>query len=217
MEILISVLGSVLGTYILSIIGFLRKWLPFRFVATITDVGVVKIFKNQAKATPFIIKDLGNSKFIRVLTMKGETFSNPNADENPFYNIICTKNIEQKYLVSSINNPYLKKRSEELADLENMESCVQLSIKNFFSIQKKHSKKNFQIRLHEEIVRFRIILLEDFLYLSFQEVGKAGKNTSMLKIKSGTSIYANFSSLFDDLWERYINKEVNETTIKSLS
>ena len=216
MELVISILGSIIGTYVLSIIGFLRKWFPFRFVTTITDIGVVKIFKNQESATPSVIKDLEKSKFIRVLTMKGETFSNPKADENPFYNIIRTKNIEQKYLVSSIDNPYLKKRSKEHADLENMESSVLLSIKNFYSIRKKHSENNFQIRLHEEIVRFRIIILEDYLYLSFQEVGKAGKNTSMLKIRNGNPMYANFSSLFDDLWERYKDKEVNETTIKLL-
>ena len=216
MEILFSVIGSVIATFVLSVIGFLRKWVPFRFFAPVTDVGVEKIFKNQKSATPSIIKDLEKSKFIRVLAMKGETFSSPNEDENPFYDIIRTKNIEQKYLVSSINNPYLEKRGKELGDLENMESCVNLSVRNFLSIQKKHSDENFKIRLHKEVVRFRIILLENYLYLSFQEVGKPGKSTSILKIKKGSPMYVNFSSLFDDLWERYKNKEVNKSTINLL-
>jgi len=216
MEILFSVIGSVIATFVLSVIGFLRKWIPFRFFAPVTDVGVEKVFKNQKSATPSIIKDLEKSKFIRVLAMKGETFSNPNEDENPFYDIIRRKNIEQKYLVSSINNPYLEKRGVELGDLENMESCVILSVRNFLSIQKNIVIKNFKIRLHEEVVRFRIILLENYLYLSFQEIGKAGKNTSILKIKKGSSMYVNFSSLFDDLWERYTDKEVKETTINTL-
>ena len=216
MEILFSIIGSVIATFILSVIGFLRKWIPFRFFAPVTDVGVEKIFKNQKSAIPSIIKDLEKSKFIRVLAMKGETFSKPNKDENPFYDIICTKNIEQKYLVSSINNPYLEKRGEELGDIENMESCVILSVRNFLSIQKKHNDEIFKIRLHEEVVRFRIILLENYLYLSFQEIGKTGKSTSILKIKKGSPMYVNFSSLFDDLWERYKNKEVNKLTINSL-
>ena len=106
---------------------------------------------------------------------------------------------EQKYLISSLQNPYLDKRGSELKI--DMSDSLRQSMKNFQNAQIKN--KNIEIKMHKEIVRFRIILLSHCLYLSFQEVNIPGRESPILKIDMNSSIYKCFKSLFNDLWVKY--------------
>ncbi|MDR1675732.1 MAG: hypothetical protein LBR86_04620 [Tannerella sp.] len=187
----VGVSATIAGTYFFS----LCNWLPFK---KFKGTGVIKIFDNQAQATKSILNDIKQSKILYVLTMKGESFSNK--EDSPLAKYLCDAEKQHRYLVSSLDNPYLKIRKDEL-DKENMEDAVLLSLHNFQEAQKKN--QNIELKQHEEIVRFRIIFTTNYLYLSFQEVKIAGKKSPILKIRKDSSMYRNFFSLFNDLWEKY--------------
>ena len=198
-QIGIGILVSLVGAYIQAVTGVLDKLIPFlRF----RNAGVVKIYKNQEKAKKSILKDIEKSKILHLLAMKGESFSHHNRD---FHDVLYNANIKQRYLISAIDNPYLKKRGSEL-DMD-MEECINLSVANFEKAKKKNN--NVQIGRHKEVVRFRIILLSEYLYLSFQKVNIPGKKSSILKIKKNCPMYESFSSLFNDLWEKYCGEELS--------
>jgi len=185
----VGVIATIVGAYLLS----LSAWRPF---TEFRKTGVLKVFKNQDNATKYILKDIKKSSFLHLLAMKGESFSNPDKSlSKELYN----GKIEHKYLISSLDNSYLSKREQEL-DF-NMSVSITQSIKNFEKA--KEINRNINVKQHKEVVRFRIILLKHCLYLSFQEVNIPGRKSPVLKIDNVSSMYKSFSSLFDDLWEKY--------------
>ncbi|MGE5342904.1 MAG: hypothetical protein ACM3SY_15630 [Candidatus Omnitrophota bacterium] len=190
-----GVVTSFTGGYALSVFLTYKNWLPF---FKFKNMGIVKIFKNQDRASKSIVKDFKKSQFLKLLAMKGDSFSNPKR-ENPLREIIINSEIKQQYLISSPDNPYLIKRGKELK--MDMKHCVQLSLENFKTKQKQNT--NIEFRIHNTVVRFRIILLSEFLYLSFQEVNIPGRESPILKINNDSPIYKCFYSLFEDLWEKY--------------
>lgn len=198
-QFILGILASLIAGYILAIIplGKIDRMLPFKKLSLL---GIIKLFPNQDKAINNIFRDCEKSKYIFLLAMKGETFSNP---DKHLYQIL-NMNKEQKYLISSLSNPYVQLRGEELN--MNMSIALKQSIDNFETKQKINPKIN--ILLHKEVVRFRIIILDECLYLSFQEKYKPGRLSPVLKIKRLSPLYDNFFSLFYDLWEKY-NKKNN--------
>ena len=190
----VGLITSFLGGYVLAVFLALNRLMPFlKFKST----GVIKVFKDQKKANDAMSKDIKKSKTLCVLAMKGDTFSNP---ENPLSVVLKDTGIKQMFLISSAQNPYLTKRATELK-IDNMADCVEFSVNNLNTAKK--ANHNIEIKRHNEVVRFRIILLSDYLYLSFQEVNIPGKKSPILKIEKDSSVYKCFSSLFDDLWAKY--------------
>lgn len=193
----LGLVTSFIGGYALSVFLRYKNWPPF---FKFKNMGIVKIFKDQKRAISYILKDIKKSNILHVLAIKGDSFSNPNPD-NPLKEIISNARLKQRYLISTRENPYLKKRGKEL-DMD-MQQSVELSVENFKNAQTNN--KNIEFRRHNEVVRFRIILLSDFLYLSFQEVNIPGKKSPILKIRKNSPMYKSFYSLFEDLWEKYLN------------
>ena len=187
--LIVGVFATIAGTYLLG----LSTWRPFR---DFRRTGVLRIFKNQKDATKSILKDIENSKSLYVFAMKGESFSNA---EKLLSKHLYDAKIEHKYLISSLENPYLNIRSSELGF--DMSESITQSIKNIEKAKTKNT--NIEIKQHLEVVRFRIILLSHCLYLSFQEVDIPGRKSLVLKIDKNSSMYMSFSTLFNDLWERY--------------
>ena len=195
-KFILGVLASLIGGFVLAVLGVLEKWIPF---LEFNNIGVMKIFKDQNHATNSISEEIEKSKILYVLAMQGSSFSNP---EKPLSKVLSNTGIKQRYLISTLENSYLKKRGKELK--MDMAHSVNLSVANFKKAQEANS--SIQIERHNEVVRFRIILLSDFLYLSFQKVSIPGKESSILKISNSSPMYLSFSSLFNDLWENYCKK-----------
>jgi len=156
--------------------------------------GIEKEFKNQQYATNSILKDIEKSSILYVFAMRGGSFSNP---EQPLSKCLFSSNIEQKYLISSLQNPFLKVRSEEL--MQDLSESINLSIKEFQEAE--HKNKNIEIKLHEEVLRFRLIILSHCLYVS--EVNISRQMPIVLKIDKNSSLYNIYFSFFNELWEKY--------------
>jgi len=185
-----GVFATIFATWLLA----LSAWKPFN---DFKKTGVIKVFKDQENATNSILKDIEKSSNFSLLAMRGDSFSNP--DKKFYKPLLLNASIKQKYLISSLQNPYLPKRNEELG--YDMSVTITASIKNIQQAQSKN--KNIEIKQHHEVVRFRIIRLSHCLYLSFQEIDKQGSESPVLKIDNYGDMYKSFSTLYDDLWEKY--------------
>lgn len=191
---IIGVASSLFATYILQIIGFFSKILPPKFRKSFD-----REYKNQKKALRSIRKDAKNSTTLRVIAMKGDTFSNPGA-AGELHDLLINGPKIQKYLISNPNNPYVAQRAKELEN-QNLKMGIQNSIGCFEEIITKNS--NIELRKHNEILRFRLIIFDNSLYLSFQSTDTPGRYSPMQRYIKTSSGYLALEAFFEDLWSKY--------------
>lgn len=191
-----GVASSLLASYILYFFGLFSKIVPPKFRKSFD-----REFKNQKKALKSIRKDAKNSSSLRVVAMKGDTFSNP-GDSGELKDLLHSGPKNQKYLISNPDNPYVSQRGKELNN-NNLKMGIENSIGNFQESIKKNS--NIEIRMHCEILRFRLIIFDDSLYLSFQSTDTPGKLSPMQRYIKPSSGYSALEAFFEDLWKKYSN------------
>jgi hypothetical protein len=156
-------------------------------------------FRDQTAAEKYIINDIGESRNIRVYAMCGSTFSDEQHSDIA-KKVMNDSRLKQFYLISDNNNKNLEVRQEELPrDAGDLKTKVKNSKNNFDSVQKNNL--NIEYRLHNNKVDFRLIILDNCLYVSQQEKGRFGKNTAIQRIAGDTPTYNIYSKYFDRLWE----------------
>ena len=196
---LVGVASSMVASYILNFWGIFSKSVPPKFRKSFD-----REFKNQKKALKSIRKDAKSSDTLRVLAMKGDTFSNP-GDSGDLHDLLLNGPNKQKYLISSPYNPYIIQRGMELKN-NNLRMGIENSIGCFEDVAAIN--KNIEIRKHSEILRFRLIIFDNSLYLSFQSTDTPGKLSPMQRYIKSSSGYSALEAYFEDLWKKY---EKNET------
>lgn len=199
MSFFVGVASSLIATYLLQASNLLVKFIPPKFRKSFD-----REFKNQNKAIRYIKKDAKNSTSVRVITMKGDTFSNPNKS-GVLRDILTDGPLNQKYLISDPANPYVLKRGKELNN-NTLKSGIENSIECFKDVAIQ--KPNTHIRLHNEILRFRLIIFDDSLYLSFQSTDTPGRKSPMQRYIRTSSGYSALEAYFEDMWEKYQTNNV---------
>lgn len=196
MEHLINLGISILGSAITMIVAYLWK---FRYLVERSD------FRNQNLAEKYIIKDIGNSKKLRVYAMCGSTFSDK-VNSKIAKTVLSDMELTQQYLISDENNGKIAERNKELPKgAVDLKTRIKNSINEFEAAKKNNS--NIELRFHHDKVGLRMIFLDNYLYLSYQEKGKYGKETAIQRIPSNTPVYITQSDIFNELWEK------NKTTL----
>jgi hypothetical protein len=193
-----GVASSLLASYILYLVGFFSKIIPPKFRRSFD-----KEFKNQKKALKSIRRDAKKSDMMRVIAMKGDTFSYP-GDAGELRDLLIRGPGKQKYLISNPDNPYVLQRGIELNN-HNLKKGIENSIGNFKEIIEKNP--NIKLRKHNEILRFRLIIFDDSLYLSFQSTDTPGKLSPMQRYIKPSSGYSALEAYFEDLWKKYGDTE----------
>ena len=194
----VGVASSLAASYILYLFGFFSKIVPAKFRKSFD-----KEFKNQKKALKSIRRDAKNSNTLRVVAMKGDTFSNP-GDSGDLHDLLTKGPNKQKYLISNPDNPYVIQRGMELKN-NNLKMGIENSIGCFEEAVSKNP--NIKIEKHNEILRFRLIIFDNSLYLSFQSTDTPGKLSPMQRYIKPSSGYSALEAYFEDLWKKYGGKE----------
>lgn len=194
MSFFIGVASSLVASYILFFFGVFKKIVPPKFRKSFD-----KEFKNQKKALRSIRRDAKNSNTLRVMAMKGDTFSNP-GNAGDLHDLLLNGPPKQKYLISSPDNPYVIQRGKELNN-NNLKMGIENSIGCFKEIAT--TNPNIEINEHKEILRFRLIIFDNSLYLSFQSTDTPGRNSPMQRYTKPSSGYSALEVYFEDLWNKY--------------
>jgi hypothetical protein len=191
-EILINLAISITGSAITMLVAYFLK---FRRLFEKYH------FPNQKSAEKSIISDIKKSKFLRVYAMCASTFSDKEKSKIA-KEVLSDSSLKQSYLISGNDNENIQIRQGELPrNGSHLETKIKNSINNF--VAAKEENHGIEFRLHKEKVGFRLIILEDNLYLSQQQRDKYGKDTEIQRIPCGTPAYINFSAFFDKLWEEH--------------
>jgi hypothetical protein len=200
-DLITSILGSAIVALMAFAIGYFKWYQPFR---ELKKSGVTKVYPNQSKAEKSILNAIKSSDNICLLAVKGETFSDKQTEIGSY--TLSNTNITQKYLISDSaeKNEYIKTREEELP--KNKTNPLSISLENSYKLfvaAKNANPQSIKIERHCEIVRFRIIILDNCLFLSFQKKDKQGKDCQMLQISKNSPMYQTYTAYFNDLWKKY--------------
>lgn len=164
-------------------------------------------FKNQKQAEKSILKDAKNSNFMYVFAMKGGSFCAPPTDEtNRGLTEIFKWDLEQRYLISALDNPYLEVRKKELTDGIALDEGIRTSYKYLIN-GCKDPTRHIRFSMHKEVVRFRLIIFDQALYISFQPKDKRGITSPMQRYLRESSGYIALKAFFDEKWEEYKKEE----------
>ena len=195
LSFLSGVISSVVGSYILQSLSFIRRIIPPQFRKSFD-----REFKNQKKALRSIRRDAKKSSTMKVITMKGDTFSNP-GDAGDLHDLLSNNHQSMKFLISNPNSRYVSIRGKELNSEDTFREGIQNSLTCFQKAQTKNSK--IELRMHKENLRLRIIIFDECLYLSFQSTGTPGRLSPMQRYVRSSSGYSALDAYFDDLWSKY--------------
>ena len=191
---ILGVLSSLAASYILYLLGFFSKLVPPKLRKSFD-----REFRNQRRALKSIKKDAKTSSSMRVFCMKGDTFSSP-GKAGELHSLLLNGPTKQKYLISDPDNLYVIKRGQELGN-NNLKMGIENSLGCFDEIAKKND--NIKIVKHNEILRFRLIIFDECLYLSFQSTDIPGSKSPMQRYKKSSSGYSALEAYFEYTWKKY--------------
>jgi len=166
-------------------------------------------FRDQKDAEKSIIRDIKNTKTMRVFTLKCSTFCDEYAKDDTLFKVLHNSklNIKEKYLISSVDNPYIAERERNLKLKKNdLKRGIEQTISHVRD-EKNLYNSSVDYRLHNEKVRFRLIIFDDNLYLSYQPEGAVSRESPMQKYPQKSSGYSALEAYFEDLWSEYSKKQ----------
>jgi len=199
----VGILSGLLSSFIYGILASqysaLRGFIPSNLRRSLSWE-----FRNQKDAEKSIIRDIKNTKTMRVFTLKCSTFCNEHTGGKLYRALHDSKhNIEQKYLISSVDNPYVAEREYNLKTKKgDLKRGIEQTISHV-QYEKDMPDSNVDFRPHNEVVRFRLIIFDSNLYLSYQPPKEEGKKSPIQKYPKDSSGYCALEKHFEDLWEKY--------------
>jgi hypothetical protein len=205
-QFLIGVASTLAGTAVLFLISKWKRisWLKWISGSFLFGPGIEYVYSSQQEAVPDIIEDIKHSDRIRIYTMRGFSFLEPEEDFSSFMDD-TGKSIEM--LIANPGskrhpNPEVINRGRETktSDPDMYRKDIIRAIKKVKILMERN--KRLRCRLHTEPSTFRMILLNKRLYLSFFEPYTSGSQLTIYRIKPETHIYRAFQRLFEQVWRR---------------
>lgn len=205
-QFLIGVASTLAGTALLFLVSKWKRvsWLKWISGSFLFGHGIEYVYPSQKEAVLDIIEDMKHSDKIRVYTMRGFSFLEPEEDFSSFMDE-PSKSIEML-----IANPGSKRHpNPEVMNrgLETKTSDPDMYRKDIIRALKKvkilmEHNKRLRCRIHHEPATFRMILLNKRLYLGFFEPYASGSQLPIYRIRPDTHIYSAFERLFEQVWKR---------------
>lgn len=196
---IIGIASSLFASYCLSLVGFFSRIVPPKFRKSFD-----REYKNQKRALRSIRKDAKSSSTLKVLAMKGDTFSSP-GEAGELNDLLSNGPNKQMYLISNPENKYVIQRGKELKS-NNFKGGIENSIGCFKEAIVRND--NIELRMHKEILRFRLIIFDHSIYLSFQSADTPGRLSPIQRYIKPSSGYSALEAYFEDLWKKYENENI---------
>ena len=195
-----SLLVFGLGFWISYEKYFRKKWQRLR---ELQELGFVKSWDNQKEAESQLLEDIGKSSKIDIFTTRGGTFSN--TDKNEIAKLLFKNKdfIDKRILLSHPDNGFLPKRQKELeAATKETVNDLKIEVKNSFEKLTKKFGENCVRQHYENPVRYRLILLEECMYISQQLEDKCSQESPIAKYNKDSFWYPILSAEFEGFWEK---------------
>jgi hypothetical protein len=217
LQFLSGVLASLLAAVI---VGIFVRYFPRRrkflvsFVGRILGCGIDRVYKDEDEATGDILKSVSTSKQIRVLSIRGFRLTN---EERPLNRLLGN---EYSYdtleiMIADPHSAAVTKRAQGFSELARTYAKASLYVDDIvrsLNVLLAASARNgrIQVRMHTQCESFRLLIMDDHLYLSFFPKGKSASKSPVYRIQRRSYLYdaffAHFNWVRDNLSEDYVGQ-----------
>lgn len=159
------------------------------------------IYPSLLDAHEDIAKDIQQSSFIEFYGLRGKTFLD-SEDSVITPKIRNNSDLQKKFLISY---PFSEKIRQRLKSLPNCKNSAQCE-KNWEAIFKQEELlKNEQgnnVRFHDTLLLFRLIITDNHLYFGYYELGKPTDYSVLYRFDKNTPTYETYKAFFDYQWKK---------------
>lgn len=206
---ILSIIASIIATVIMIAYpkyspSFIRR-IFFKVLLKQFKGGIAYIYDNEDEAAEDILKHANNSLTVKVLGIRGFRLSSPDRKLN---GLLSDKMNYEKIQItlSDPASPYAKSRSNDFVkkDFLHVEQTYEADIAHVLNTIHMCKQKNnrIELKVHEQPESFRLIITEDFLYLSFFPRGKSASLSRCYKIQNRSELYNAFVVHFNWVYDK---------------
>lgn len=188
---------SVLTNIIASIIVAGMAWLTRKIWLDGFYSDIAKVYKSQAKAVKEINKDMERSTSIRILSIRGRSFTNSNQAEYP--SLWNSNNKIMEIIISSDDNSIAINSRSKATKISAEEYKLGITYSNKILSNRLNTFKNLKVFNHMENLSFKLIIMDQCVYVCYFLPEKAVHNSSVIKYKSDTGAYDAFLHYYNSL------------------
>lgn len=215
MGLIIGIVSSVAAAFLI----LLGRWLWSKHLALTYAVfrsGIIKVFPNADAAEDDIEKEAFHSEVIKYLGVYNTTLlGRPVFNETLLYRILSKRSSdnypEMEFMHISADSLWAKSRADEICfpmdtiteGLRKSESCLRQVV-----LCLHFPKENVHLRYHDSVLRFRILMLSDVLYLNLYLSGRSmlGRQSPSFKIRRGTELFSVMEAYYDSI-QKHASRE----------
>ena len=195
------ILLNVLSTFVFTILAWItrRLWLERFLYGYKLQFDSVKIFKNDKIATREINKSIRRSKKIGILAIRGKSFVDSDKTSCIYPAIWEDRKKEIEIIISdTYNSKMIKERSFAIGQTPEE---YELSIKTTIEALKirKANYLNLNIYTHRVELPFRIIILDECLYLFYYPKTGSVHTSKVILYEKESSAYYAFEKYYESI------------------
>ena len=210
MELIIGIVSSVAAALLI----FLGRWLWSKHLVLTYAVlrsGIVKVFQNADAAEEDIEKEALHSQVIKYLGVYNTTLlGRPVFNETLLYRTLSKRSSdnypEMEFMHISADSLWAKSRADEIGfpmdtiteGLRKSESCLRQVV-----LHLRIPGEKVHLRHHDSVLRFRILMLSDILYLNMYLPGRSmlGRQSPSFKIRRGAELFSVVEAYYNSIQE----------------
>jgi len=201
-SLLAAITYSFLSTYLLS--KRLKKQVALA-LSRLSGSGVEFVYSNDSEASEDMLKYVRRSKTIKMFSMRAHRLL---IKERPLHFLIApdcpVRDI--KILLADPDSESMAARAQEYVcsqpnyTVDGYKRDIRWSVESVAG--HATTKPWIKLRLHQEPACFRILIVDDFLFLSFFLEDTSGEESEVFRVSRLSSLYRAVNRYFDWIWEK---------------
>jgi len=192
---MIAFLLSVASDVVASIIVAVGAWLSRRMWLTGFYSDIAKVYTSKARGLKAINKDIAKSNSVRILSVRGKSIVDSDVYASLWDSTQLQKRIE--IITSSPDNDAVIIERSQANNTSRDEYRTEMQFAYNVLMIKKQEFQNLSIFQHMESPSFKLIILDQCLYVSYYLREKNVNKSRLIKYKSNNGAYDAFLHYYE--------------------
>ena len=200
MESLQAIILNLISSIIFgATLWFTRNfWLERIINGSYLKMDTARIYPNNTRTNKMINKEISASSAIHILAIRGKSFADSDNSTCIYPAIWEDYNKTIEIMIADLNNNIIKDRSRAL-NIDRDE--YELSIETLYAALKirKRSFRNLKLYKHTTELPFRIIMLDECMFLFYYPESRSVHSENVIKYKKGSTAFFAFQKYYESV------------------
>ncbi len=201
---------SVASNLAASVIVALIAWITRKIWLEGFYSDIARVYKSQAKALKEINRDILKSPFVKILAIRARSITEHDRGDYPSLWKSIDKKIE--IIISSEDNDTAILARCTASGSSPEEYRMDISYSNKILRERMSRYRNLTVFNHHENLSFRLIIMEQCVYVCYFLPEKSVHKSSVIKYKSNTGAYDAFMHYYNSLRNNDSTTEITRKT-----